>query len=213
MSAVTFLIGQFKKGHSSAFEVLFERFFAYPFDLARRRGGRKYPIPHDNEDIAQLVFWELYRTVREKRPMGRRLCNTASLLTALATLTHQQVRRQWRDHTRQCRDSRRSRLASDLVAKGGGNPLDEFVDDTAFGWLREVESLEAIEQLLFLLPSEKYRTLVQCLMQGHGKSEVADTLDCSVRAVERYLVEIRTIWQRHPVGQEILSRHSIPHHG
>jgi hypothetical protein len=142
MCAVAFLIGRFKKGHSSAFGVLFERFFAYPFDLARRRGGRMYSIPHDNEDIAPLVFWERYRTVREKRPMGRRLCNTASLLTALATLTRQQVRRQWRGHTQQCRDSRRPRIASDLVAKSGGNPVDEFVDDTASGWLREVESLD-----------------------------------------------------------------------
>jgi DNA-directed RNA polymerase specialized sigma24 family protein len=180
--------------------VLFGRFFSYPVDLARRRLRGDRPIPLDGEDIAQLVFLELYRSVRQQRPLGNRLCDSASLLTSLATLTCQQVRRQWRDHTRQCRDVRQLRLAADLPAIGDTDPLHEIFDQAALRWLREIESQETIEQLLVLLPSDKHRILVRLLSRGHSILEIAHELHRSVRAVERYVIEIRAIWQSRQAG-------------
>jgi DNA-directed RNA polymerase specialized sigma24 family protein len=206
MASVTLLIGQFKQGRSSAFGILFGRFLNYPVDLARRHLKWRSRIPQDDDDIAQLVFWELYRSVRRHGRLGQRLCDTPSLLTTLATLTRQQIRREWRDHTRQCRDVRLSRLATDLSAKEDADPLDDALDPAAFRWLREIESQETMEQLLALLPSARYRTLVFLLIRGHSIPEIARELDRSVRAVQRYLVEIQTIWRSHPAGQEILSQ-------
>lgn len=206
MASVTLLIGRFKQGSSSAFGILFGRFLNYPADLARRRLKPGSGIPQGDDDIAQLVFWELYRSVRQRCPLGLRLRDTPSLLTALATLTRQQVRRQWRDHTRQCRDVRLSRLATDLSANEGTDPLDGTLDQTAFRWLREIEFQETVEQLLTLLPSARYRTLVQLFILGHTIPEIALDLDRSVRAVQRYLVEIQTIWRSNPAVQDILPR-------
>src|ERR1700722_4663939 len=138
MASVTLLIGQFKQGSSSAFGLLFGRFLNYPVDLAQRRLKRGSRIPQDDDDIAQLVFWELYRSVRQHSPLRQRLCDTPSLLTPLATLPRQQVRRQWRDHTRQCRDVRLSRLATGLSAHEDTDPLDDTLYPAAFRWLRDI---------------------------------------------------------------------------
>jgi DNA-directed RNA polymerase specialized sigma24 family protein len=206
MASVTYLISQFKQGNSAAFGVLFGRFFAYPTGLARRRLRGECPIPLEGEDIAQLVFWELHRAVRQDRSIGNLLCDTRSLLVALASLTRQQVRRQWRDHTRQCRDVQKTRLAIDLPARGDTEPFDRVFDTATFRWLHEIESKETIAQLLVLLPSAKYRTVVQLLIQGHGLQEIALALDRSLRAIQRYLVEIQAIWRSRPAGQAILSQ-------
>ncbi len=206
MASATFLIGRFKEGHSSAFDDLLGLYYAYPVDLARRRLSRGRPMPEDGEDIAQLVFWELYRSVRQGRPLGDGLSDTASLLKTLALLTRQHVRREWRHHTRHCRDVRKSRLATDLVARTGDtDPLDApATHATAFVWLRDIESQESIEQLLVLLPSAKHRTLVQLVLQGYSGPEIARELGCSVRTVQRYLLEIQAIWQRHREAQDVV---------
>jgi DNA-directed RNA polymerase specialized sigma24 family protein len=204
MSSVTYLIGQFKQGQSSAFGVLFGRFFAYPVDLARRRLRGESTLPLDGEDIAQMVFWELHRAVRQHRPMGERLSDTASLLTTLASLTRQQVRRQRRDHTRQCRDCRKSRLAADLPVRGDTDPFAAILDPGASHRHGEIECRETIEQLLVLLPSAKHRTLVRLLSGGHSIPEIARELHRSVRTVERYVIEIRTLCQSHAAGQAFL---------
>jgi RNA polymerase sigma factor (sigma-70 family) len=204
MASVTFLIGQFKEGHSSVFGNLHQRFFPNLVKIARRGLARGSPIPLDGEDIAQRVFLELYRTVRQRRRMGECLCDTASLRTTLATLTHQQVRRQQRDHTRQCRDVRKTRLATDLSGREDTDPLNRVFDRATLRWLRDMESQETLEQLLAPLPSAKHRTVVQLLAQEYSVTEIARELDCSVRTVQRYLVEIRSIWQSHPAVQATL---------
>jgi DNA-directed RNA polymerase specialized sigma24 family protein len=206
MASVTYLICEFKQGHSSAFGVLFGRFFDYPADLARRRLRRERPMAQDGEDIAQLVFWELHRSVRQHRPMGEALCDKASLLTTLAALTRQQVRRQRRDHTRHRRDCRKSLLATDLPARRDMDPLDALLGSAAGHWQREIESGETMEQLLVLLPSDKHRTLVRLVARGHSSREIARELNCNVRTVERHVIAIRTIWQNHPAGRAFLSR-------
>lgn len=163
-------------------------------------------MPQDGEDIAQLVFWELYRSVRRRGRMAEQLCDTASLLKTLATLTRQQVRRQRRDYTRQHRDCRKSRLAADLQTHGNMDLLDAVLGPAMANRQREIEFRETIEQLLVPLPSDKHRTLVRLVCRGHSIPEIAGELHRSVRTIERYVIEIRTIWQSLPAGQGFLSR-------
>jgi hypothetical protein len=47
-------------------------------------------------------------------------------------------------------------------------------------------------------------------VRGYSVAEIARELRRSVRAVQRYLVEIQTIWRSHPAGQAILTRWLIP---
>jgi DNA-binding NarL/FixJ family response regulator len=68
-----------------------------------------------------------------------------------------------------------------------------------------------MEQLLALLPEVRYRAVVHLLLEGHSVPEIAHELGRSVRAVQRYLVEIKSIWQSHPQGPELLGgTHSTP---
>jgi DNA-directed RNA polymerase specialized sigma24 family protein len=202
MASVTLLIDRFKQGSSSAFGDLFGRFLRYPMRLVRRPG--RTTAHQDGEDIAQCVFWELYRAVREQRPLVEGLSDTTSLLVTLGTLTRQQLRRRWRDNTRQCRDVRRTVSASDLPP-GGGDPLEGLLHPRVVRWLRDVDSRETIEQLLALLPQPRHRTVVLLLLHGDSVPEVARALGRSVRAVQRYLVEIQGIWENHPDGRAFLA--------
>jgi DNA-directed RNA polymerase specialized sigma24 family protein len=209
MASVTVLIGRFKQGSSSAFEELFSRFLPQAARLGDRSCSPGLAF-QDGEDIAQCVFWELYRAVRQQRPLAARLCDTPSLLTTLALLTRQQRRRTWRDSTRARRDARRTLHASDPRAATGADALHASLGGGAFAWAHEVQSRETLEQLLALLPEGRYRTVVHLLLQGHSVPEIALELRCSVRTVQRYLVEIKSHWQNHPEGRDALAAHLPP---
>jgi len=175
--------------------------------LAGRRSCNQGSAFQDGEDIAQCVFWELYSAVRHQQPLAAHFYDTPTLLTTLAMLTRQHLRRRWRDGTRLCRDVRRARTATDLSTGAGRDPLDMFIHDKSFCWLNEIQSRETLEQLLALLPKAGYRAAVHLLLRGHSVAEIAQELGRSVRAVQRYLVEIRSIWENHPQGREILAAH------
>lgn len=188
MSAVTALIGRFKQGSSSAFADLFDRFFPHTVRLASARSAVS---AHDEEDVAQCVFWQLFREVRGGRPLAERLSNTTTLLTTLALLTRQQLRRNWRDSTRKSRDIRLTWRASDLQTH------DLTPDHAATHWLRQIQSRESIEELFALLPDDRYRKTVELLLNGLSLPEIALELGRSLRAVQRYVAEIRALWQDH----------------
>jgi DNA-directed RNA polymerase specialized sigma24 family protein len=204
MNSVTSLIGLFKQGKSSAFGALVGRFFGYPVDLARRRLGRETPIPQDGEDIAQMVFLELYCAVRQCRPMGDQLSDRTSLRIALATLTRQRIKREWRDHTRQRRDARKTKLAADLAGRGDSAPLEKILDPAASHGQRGIDAQDTVEHLLTLLPSARHRSLAHHLLSGHSIPEIARKMRRSVRTVERCRAEIQAIWRNHPAGQAVL---------
>jgi len=205
MGSVTLLIGRFQRGSSSAFGQLFRRFLPETERLASRRSRWPASRLKDGEDIAQGVFWELYRAVRQHRPLAAGLRDTTTLLKTLALLTRQHLRRRWRDETRLCRDVRRACGGTDLTAIAGADGLNNLFDDTGARWLCEVQSRETLEQLLLLLPEARYRKVVHLLLQGYTIAEVAREIHRGVRSVQRYLVEIRSIWCSHPIGREILS--------
>jgi len=210
MVSVTLLIGRFKGGSSSAFRELFCQFLPRTSHLAGRQSCNQGSAFQDGEDIAQCVFWELYSAVRHQKPLVAHFYDTPTLLTTLAMLTRQHLRRRWRDGTRLCRDVRLVRTATDLPTAAGTNPLDRFVNDKSLRWLHEIQSRETIEQLLALLPEVRYGDVVRLLLQGHSVPEIAHESRRSVRAIQRYLVEIRSIWQNHPEGREILAAHVLP---
>ena len=180
MVSVTLLIGRFKGGSSSAFGELFCQFFPHTARLAGRQSCSQASAFQDGEDIAQCVFWELYRAVRHGHPLAGSLRDTPALLSTLGMLTRQHVRRRWRDDTRLCRDFRRARTATDLRSAAGPNTLDQLVNDKAFRWLCEMQSRETIEQLLALLPKMRYRAVVHLLLKGHSVPEIAHELRRSV---------------------------------
>jgi DNA-directed RNA polymerase specialized sigma24 family protein len=205
MGFVTLLIGRFKQGSDSAFGLLVGQFHSHVARLADRRILGWGKASQLGEDIAQLVFFHLYRAVGRRGRLAFRLRDTPTLLTTLAMLTRQQVGRHWRDETRACRDFRRTRLAADLSTAAGADPLDKFVSDKACQWLRDIQCRETLEQLLALLPEVRYKAVVHLLLQGHSIPEIAQELGRGVRAVQRYLVEIRSTWQNHAEEHEILA--------
>ena len=54
---------------------------------------------------------------------------------------------------------------------------------------------EACRELLDCLGDELLKTIALSKMQGHSNEQIAKTLDCTTRTVERKLVRIRERWR------------------
>jgi RNA polymerase sigma factor (sigma-70 family) len=204
MGTVTYLIGRVKNGSSSAFDGLVGRLFPDLTRQARRRLRNNHPGVQDAEDVANATFWELWHVISEERPLAATLSNTASLLKILATLTHQQVRRAYRHATRQRRDARRTRRSLDLPAEQGGPSLHDPGTNPWPSFLGALESKEAVETLIALLPREKQKSLIRLRLEGRSQAEIAHQWNCSVRSVVRLYAEIVDLWRSHPAGRRIV---------
>ena len=66
----------------------------------------------------------------------------------------------------------------------GAEPTPEVVAATT----------EEVRRLFGLLPDESLRTIALLKMEGHTNDEIASSLDCALRSVERKLERIRNLW-------------------
>ena len=92
--------------------------------------------------------------------------------------------------------------------RGGGRVVNEADFDAAFGSAAGLEQFacdeptpdvvaettEEIRRLFGLLPDESLRRIALLRMEGNTNEEIAVSLDCAVRSVERKLGRIRNLW-------------------
>ena len=190
--SVTRWIDELKGGEDAATERLWGRYFDRLARLARERLRAVPRTVADEEDIALSAFDSFF--VGVERGRFPQLEDRHHLWGVLVTI----ARRKAADHAEQ----------QNRLKRGGGRIQDEAALAGADGeGLRITEfagaeptpevvaaTTDEIRRLFELLPDESLRAIALLKMEGHTDKEIASSLDCALRSVERKLMRIRNLW-------------------
>ena len=195
-SSVTGFIDDFKQGHSSAFNEIWNRYFLRLVALARRRLQHERRLAGaDEEDIALSAFKSFHR--RTRRGDFPHLDDRDDLWVQLVTLTRQKVIDLERREGALKRDYRRLLSEAELIgsqADGDGNGLARFAGqepDPAFSALMT----EECRRLLDCLGDPTLRQIALAKMGMYTNQEIAAKSGRSLSWVNRKLDLIRNIWE------------------
>jgi DNA-directed RNA polymerase specialized sigma24 family protein len=181
VGSVTHLLQQLKAGEEAALGKLVERF--WPFLLAQ--AGDRLPAAvrraANEEDVAQQVVWDFYQGFEDGS--WQRLANRQDLVALLSKLTRCKAINQ---------------LKRELAKKrgGGGVQGEEALQDAAGSSLSPEEKVLQDEWCRVQVESfgPELRPIVERLLAGETKKEIAAAQRCSLRTVERKIARIQAEW-------------------
>jgi RNA polymerase sigma factor (sigma-70 family) len=192
--SVSILLGQVLQGSQPAFASLVKRFLRQFTKRADRQLGPLLRKAIDGEDVANSAFRSFWHHAANGKADPNRLSDRDDLLRLLAHITGQKVLRARRRYTQEKRSVARTvrdgdaPISSDAVSFSESfasrEPTPEWIatfKDTMEHWLAD------------LRPSR--RQVVKLRLENWKNQEIAVKLGISLRAVERQLSEIRSIWQ------------------
>jgi DNA-directed RNA polymerase specialized sigma24 family protein len=186
--SVTYWIGQLQAGDAAAAQLLFERYFVQLVRLARARLHGKPGRVENEEDAAIEAFASFCRGAEQgKFPQ---LKDRNNLWRLLVVITARKVIDQMQRARTQKAGGGKVRGESAWGDGGieeviGAEPTPEFAAQTA----------DECQRLLALLPDNKLRKVAVWKMEGWTNDEIAASLPCAERTVERKLSLIRSFWQ------------------
>jgi DNA-directed RNA polymerase specialized sigma24 family protein len=192
--SVTRWVSDLKAGdRSEAARLLWQRYFERLARLAQGRLQRAARGPADGEDVALSAFDSFFQGVAAGRfpDLGSR----DELWRLLVTITARKAHNQRRNEGRQKRGSGRvvgegamagaDPLGDDFMARVVGNePSPEFAAMVT----------DEYRRLFGRLADESLRVVALLKLEGHSNEEIARSLDCGLRTVERKLEVIRKRW-------------------
>ncbi len=191
--SVTRWIGELKDGKSEASRKLWERYFSRLIRLAANRLRSAPRRVADEEDVAVSVFDSLCRGVTEGRfQLLKDRDDLWKLMTAIVGMKAvDQIRRQ----TAQKRGGTDVRGESIFGTAGAsqigglsqmlhGEPTPEFI----------AMMDEQLSEMFRALPDDSLREVARMRFEGYANEEIAQSMDISLRSVERKLKVIREIW-------------------
>jgi DNA-directed RNA polymerase specialized sigma24 family protein len=193
-NSVTHWIGDLKAGdRGEATRRLWERYFERLARLAQARLRTPGHGPADGEDVALSVFDSFFRAAAAGRfpDLGDR----DDLWRLLVTITARKAHNRRRDEGRQKRGGGRvlgegalagaDPMGDDFLAQVvGSEPTPEFA----------VMVTDEYRRLFGSLADESLRVVALLKLEGHSNEEIARSLDCGLRTVERKLEVIRKRW-------------------
>lgn len=194
VGSVTMLLNQVREGGLSehAAQTLYERYIRQLEWVARDRMGSLPRRVVDEEDIASTVMEQFFRGVKEgKFPT---LDDRHDLWQILLMILQRRVvdrHRRVKARRKELGESALMPPEPDGSAEGGLNGVPESAptpDDIAA--LRE-----EIDHRLRQLPEERWRQVAVWKMEQRSHAEIAASLDCSIKTVERILNDIRKHWR------------------
>jgi RNA polymerase sigma factor (sigma-70 family) len=180
-SSVTEWIERLKTGEAEAADCLWNRYFERLVRLARKKLGSTPRREADEEDVAVIVFRNLWQGAE----LGRfpELRNRENLWPLLVVLTSRRV------HDLRRREKRRS-------SDGDPEELDHIIAEEPCPEFAAMMT-ENVSRLFAVLDPVQ-RKVAQGKLEGRGNAEIARELGCSQRTVERKLHVIRRIWDANP---------------
>jgi DNA-directed RNA polymerase specialized sigma24 family protein len=193
--SVTHWIGDLRSGNrDEASRRLWERYFERLARLAQARLRTAGGGPADGEDIALSAFDSFVRGTAAGRYPA--LGDRDDLWRLLVTITARKAHNQRRDEGRQKRGGGR------VVGEGALAGTDPMGDD----FLAQVVGSEPTPEFAALvtdeyrrlfgsLTDESLRVVALLKLEGHSNEEIARSLDCGLRTVERKLEVIRKRWE------------------
>lgn len=169
--------------HEDASKRLWDRYFARLAGLARGRLRSISCAPADGEDVALNAFDSFFRGAAAGR--FDRLEGRDDLWRLLVVIASRKARNLRRDENR----LKRGGLVDFqdpgvLDAVAGDDPSPEFA----------VLVADESRRLFEGLSDDSLRRVVRLKLEGFSNEEVAKTLDCGLRTVERKLAVIRMRW-------------------
>jgi DNA-directed RNA polymerase specialized sigma24 family protein len=173
---------------------LWERYFQRLARLAQARlraGGGGLA---DGEDVALSVFESFFRGAAAGRFPD--LDNRDNLWRVLVTITTRKAYNRRRDECRQRRGG--GRIVGERALTGADSEGDEFLAQVVSSEpTPEFDALAADEyrRLFGSLADESLRVVALLKLEGYSNEEIAQSLDCGLRTVERKLEVIRKRWK------------------
>lgn len=157
-------------------------FYPRIVEFARRWFANRPRPAFDEEDVAQVVFTELWRLAR----LGR--LAEVSTLDALWRFIRGAARQELYDRRRY--DLRLKRAGTSLCRSVDPHELRDVAAPQDSGALELAIRIEW-EWLEARLPDERLREIAKMRIEGHTTKEIADTLRVTPRTIERRLALIR----------------------
>ena len=192
--SVTQWVSDLKAGdRAQAARLLWERYFHRLARLAQARLGTGGGGPADGEDVALSVLDTFVRRAAAGRYPG--LGNRDDLWRLLVTITARKAQNRRRNEGRQKRGG--GRVVGEAALAGPDTDGDDFLarvigeEPTP-----EFAALVADEyrRLFGSLADKSLRVVALLKLEGYSNEEIARSLDCGVRTVERKLEVIRKRW-------------------
>jgi RNA polymerase sigma factor (sigma-70 family) len=179
--SVTQWIDGLKAGKAEAADRLWKRYFERLVGLARRKLGSAPRRMADEEDVAAIVFRNLWQGAEAGQ--FTELQNRQNLWPLLVVLTSRRVHDLLRYQKRRASEDAPDEL-DQVIAE---DPTPQFA----------AEMSENVARLFAMLDSVQ-KQVAQGKLEGRENSEIARQLGCSERTVERKLQVIRRIWDENP---------------
>ena len=198
--SVSCWIDSLKQGDHAAARQLWERYYQQLVQLARRPLSAELRRVADEEDVVQCAFASFCRRAQEGRFPS--LHERSELWSLLVAITVRKAANEAKQQTRIKRGGGRPTeptpgpgegLLRGLPDVGGDEPTPELAATLA----------EQLERLLESLSDATLRRVAVAKLEGHTNAEIADTLGCSLSAVERKLRLIRSRLSRWLEGEEL----------
>lgn len=196
--SVSVWIQQLKDNEESALAELHMRYWPFLVDLARRKLGGVPRRATDEEDVAQQAFWQFCKSVR-----AGNFPNLVNRHDLLALLSHITV----------CQAVNQIKHEIGVKKRGAG----EVKGESVFGLSRDssdnspqgIQQIEdpGLSPLETSLLNDCYQHYVQALpphlrdfaelhLAGLTYREIAESLDCTERTVDRKMALIQANWRR-----------------
>lgn len=187
--SVTGLFEKLRAGDADAARGLWERFLPRLLGLARKTLSGRPQQAADADDAVQSAFASFWQRAQRHDFPGQ--LDRDDLWNLLGLITVRKARKQARREGAQKRGG--GKVVGETALTGpDGSPLrlDEIAGDVPAG-----DFDVHCEELLLLLDDD-LRIFAVLRMLGHRNREIANTLDCTERKVERKLALIRLIWEK-----------------
>jgi DNA-directed RNA polymerase specialized sigma24 family protein len=193
-NSVTQWVNDLKAGdRGEAARLLWQRYFERLAQIAQGRLQRAARGPADGEDVALSVLDSFFRGVAAGRFPD--LANRDDLWRLLVTITARKAHNQRRDEGRQKRGG--GRVVGEAALAGSDPDGDAFLarvvgDEPTPEFAAMVA--DEYRRLFGSLTDESLRVVALLKLEGHSNHEIARSLDCGLRTVERKLEVIRKRW-------------------
>ncbi|MEM6471738.1 MAG: ECF-type sigma factor [Planctomycetota bacterium] len=187
-----------REGNSQATKLLWELYFDRMVDLARRKLQYTHRATRDEEDVALSAFKSFCLGLKQGRFLEKE--GDANLWPLLVTLTINKAIDQVRRTNRLKRGGASGGDASKGVAFHSAQEVLDHLASQSPSPDMIAATNDAFDHLFETLDrsgDEQLRHVAIASFQGDSPSDIAKSLGCSTRTVQRKLRTIKAVWEEH----------------
>ncbi len=176
-----------------AARLVWGRYFQELLVLARNHLSARIRSREDAEDVLQSMYQSF--CARQRRG-DFDLSNRDQLWNLLVQITLRKARNTANRHRQAKRDVRREDTEPSTDDPAGDQAVSilDQIDSDGPTPLEAALLNEALERRFQMLADPALRQIAQWKLEGYTNAEIAQTLECTLRTVERKLERIRAYW-------------------